>query len=292
MTRELREVFDDLLDDEPPLHLDVADVVRSGRRLRRRRRLLACGAVAGAVPLLAAVSLGVASLTGRAETEFSGPVPPTAGVSEAAPSPSSGPTREPSRGSSIGQGVQSTGDDPAAPPSSPSVPDDRPRGPSRAPSSPPVNLLADPGFEGDPPGWRTFGPATTLVVDDRARSGDQALRITTTVTGPATTGATADPTLVRTVAGATYTASCWVRSDLEIKAYVQLQEYTTDWERAGDAAPSPAVVLSDPDRWYLASVTYTATTDGNLLPLSVFSHNLRDGHGMLLVDDCTLFREA
>jgi len=296
MTRELREAFSDLLDEEPPLHIDVADLVRSGRRLRTRRRLIVSGVVAGTVPLLAAVSLGLVSLTGSSgstnETEFSGPVPPTTAPSQAVASPSTEPTRAASRAPSIGQGIADPDGESTAPASSHDEPTDQPRPSPRAPSSPPVNLLADPGFEGDPPGWRTFGPATTLAVDDRARSGEQALRITTSLTGTGTSGATADPTLVRTVAGATYTGSCWVRSDVELKAHVQLQEYTTDWKRAGDAAPSPAVELSDPDRWYLVSVTYTAAADGNLLPFSVFSHQLRDGYGALIVDDCTLFRHS
>ncbi|MEQ4301028.1 hypothetical protein ABNF97_06490 [Plantactinospora sp. B6F1] len=55
-----------------------------------------------------------------------------------------------------------------------------------------------------------------------------------------------------------------------------------------DGAPGTESEPRDPDTWYRVTLTHTVTTDDNLLPLSVLSHNLTPGGPTLLVDDCTL----
>lgn len=181
---------------------------------------------------------------------------------------------------------------PNAPKTSPSPAVPRPKSPSSPtprPSSTPSrgeNLLSDPGFEAEPPGWTTFGPATKLRAVSRARGGDQALRVTTTRKGPVTAGATSTPR-EPTRKGRTYVASCWVRSADPISVRIQVQEYTPDWKSVTRPTVSSPVRLGD-DEWRQVTLTYTATTDGNLLPLTVQSHNLTADGPSFTVDDCSL----
>ncbi|MFI6823503.1 hypothetical protein ACIBJE_21495 [Micromonospora sp. NPDC050187] len=149
------------------------------------------------------------------------------------------------------------------------------------------NLLPDPGAEQSPPGWAAFGSGVLSQVTT-GRNGSHALRITTNATEANSAGATNRPVQAITVAGRSYQASCWVRSTANVGAYVQVQEFTTNWKRASDPAPSPKITLGDPDRWYQVSITYEADRSGNLLPLSVFSNGLRAGGAELLIDDCSL----
>lgn len=149
------------------------------------------------------------------------------------------------------------------------------------------NLLPDPGAEQSPPGWTPFG---TGILDrvDTSHSGEHALRVTTTATGPNSAGATSRPLRATTFAGRTYRASCWVRSSAGIGAFLQVQEYTKDWKRVTDPTVSPRETLADSQRWYQISVTHPAATTGSLLPVSVFSNGLRANGTHLLVDSCSL----
>jgi len=247
MTDRLRDVFADLLDDEPPMRLAVPVVMAAGRRRLGRRRRVVVGTAIGAL-----VAFGAAGTALAVRTEQP-PVVADRNVTDASVLPAAS-------------------------------------GSSTAPASrgPTATTLPDPGFEHSPPGWATFGPETVLTPVGTARSGRRALRITTTVTRPEVAGATNRPVLVKTVVGARYTATCWARSSSPIDAYVKLQEYTADWQRAGDPAASAPVRLADPARWYQVTVTYTAARTGSQLPLTVYTDDLRGGAGALLVDDCSL----
>jgi hypothetical protein len=67
MTETLRQRFDALVEDAPPLTVDLATVVDDGRRMRRRRRLLTgVGSAAAAVAVAAvAVPLAVSGGSGQ-----------------------------------------------------------------------------------------------------------------------------------------------------------------------------------------------------------------------------------
>ena len=264
MSRDLRGLLEQMLEDEPPLELTVDDIVAAGDRevAGRRRRV----GLSLAAALLLVVGLAIAAVdvtSGGGEGSVSVTAPPAAS-------------------------------DPDGPPVS--VTTTQPPAPSTTATTtqPPVSTtpadeeLPDPGFEADPLGWSTFGPATVLTPVPDARTGKQALEIATTSSTQVVAGATNRPVLVNTVAGRRYEATCWVRSAAPIDAVVQLQEYTKDWDRAGDPAPSPAVTLADPARWYELTVTYTAQQSDNQLPLSVFSPDLAPSGPTLLVDDCSL----
>jgi hypothetical protein len=151
------------------------------------------------------------------------------------------------------------------------------------------NRLADPGFEASPLTWNKFGASTVVTATTATvRSGKQAAQVVTTSATPVTAGVISRPVLVVTTAGARYTASCWVRATRAVLVYVQVQEYTPAWARVTDPAKSPRLTLDDPQQWYRASVTYTATTTGNQLPLSVFGNAMTADGTTLFVDDCEL----
>lgn len=289
MTKPLRDVFGDLLGDEPPLELGVDQIVDQGRRRRARRRSITTASLAAA--LVSAVSLGA----GYAISRPAGQAPDSATASDATPtvalSRSSSPTSTP---------PPTTSRVPTHVPSRQPTPgvSDRPSSTSttgavtsRPPTRPPLaprNQLVDPGFEATPLNWDVFGPATRLAPTDAAHGGQQAVRITTTSTSPVIAGTTSRPVLVRTAAGTKYTASCWVRSATSLAAYLQVQEYTQDWKRAADPAKSPRQLLTDPLRWYRVAVTYTAAYSGNKLPLTAFGSDMTAGGPALEVDDCSL----
>jgi hypothetical protein len=65
---------------------------------------------------------------------------------------------------------------------------------------------------------------------------------------------------------------------------LQVQEYTTGWQRAGDPTKR-TVWLATPGQWYPVTVDHVAAASGHRLPVSVYSSDLS---APLLVDDCTL----
>jgi hypothetical protein len=272
MTRRLHDVFGDMVSREPPLGLRVDELVSRGERRRTRRRWFV-GSAAVAVLLVPLVVVGiVASLASGAPRDFGQPVGAVpSGAASASPIPSpvgtAHPTLPPDHGASATRR--------AATPSATGA----------------ENQLADPGFEAHPLNWDKFGPAA-LAPSSVVHGGTQALRITSTSTDPQlVVGATSRPVLVRTVAGATYHASCWFRASGTLDALVQVQEYTVDWQRAGDPL-NARLTLTDPGRWYQVSLTYTAAQTGNQLPLAVLGSHLTAGGGLaLLVDDCVLTQQ-
>ncbi len=156
-----------------------------------------------------------------------------------------------------------------------------------------LNLLANPGFEqwsgGLPVGWTTYGPATTLTQSTDAHSGSYSVKIATTSSTYAASGINdgAKPTISSTVAGTTYTASCWVKASASITVTVQLHEVTQNWASVNTAAVS-SLHLPTTTSWYQIQVTYTTIGTGNKMPLSVYSTNTVSGGATFQVDDCSL----
>lgn len=277
MTRYLSQALQDLISDEPPLTITVSDVVRGGRRRERKRRRWFITGLISALLSVPIIGLGVSSaMTGD---HPSLPYPTVSG-SAGVPSASAAPpvTQATTPGSNA-----SNAPDPTTPSATPSTPG----------RQAPTNAINDPSFEVVPTGWAKFKPDTTVLEStDLARTGAHAVTITTTSSVNAVGGVISSPVQVTTVAGTTYEASCWVRAPVKVDAILQVQEYTPmpdkSWVRAGDAAKSPQVMLTDPQRWYEVSVTYKAQNTGKLLPLVVFSSWLRAGYSSLTVDDCSL----
>ena len=300
MTPRLRDAFDRMLVDEPPLELTVDAIVAGGERRAARVRRVVGLSTAAAVLLV----VGIAAVVTRAATSGDG----DGRVSVTAPADSDAPVDE----------VPSSAPTSGAPTTTPvtTAPDPEPgsdgglgTGPDQGPGTtagpgstvvdPPAGaavtsgeLLGDPGFEAAPPGWSDFGAAPVLTPVTGARTGAHALHVAGAASGEVVAGATNRPATVLTEAGRRYRASCWARADgaagAGVGVRVQVQEYTTGWERVTDPAPSAEVVLAEPGRWYPVTVTYTAQGSGRLLPLSVFSNDVDAGGPGFVVDDCSL----
>jgi eukaryotic-like serine/threonine-protein kinase len=266
---------------EPPE--PAAPPARRGRG--RIAAILGGAAAATATALVVAFS----AADGSRPDNASGP--PSAGPAGPSGSPSSAPLTSPSVAGPVSARPAPAGPAPTTrtpvrtPPSAAARATTAPAPPAPAAK----NLLPDPGVEASPPGWVKFGTGILTQVTTH-HSGAHALQVTTDATGATSAGATNRPVQAITGAGRRYRASCWVRASGSVNAYVQLQEYTKDWVRAGDAAAGK-VALTVPDRWYQVSVSYTAAKSGNQLPLSVYSNGLRAGGVALLVDDCVLVAE-
>jgi hypothetical protein len=279
-----------LVEDEPPLRTRVDDIVAHGRRDRRRRRRAIAVAVLSAAGV-AALALAVPLLGpsgGSVDRTVPGGTPGPGSTAATSRPPTEASTSTPSRQptTTATSGAASSTPAPSTPPAS---------GPPQASATGPAatggasEWLADPGMEAATVGWNGFGHSPVLTRTAPGRSGAHALRVTSTDAYPITAGTTSNPVRVTTVAGHSYAASCWVRSDTKIEARVQVQEYTTGWVRAGTAAQSPQIWLTDSATWYLIQVSYTAAASGNLLPLTVLSPELgTPQNAALVIDDCSL----
>jgi len=164
---------------------------------------------------------------------------------------------------------------------------------SAAVSVPSGNLLKNPGFEtwsgGLPVNWTTYSSNTTLAKATTVHSGSYSAKLSTTSKTAVASGANdgSTPNVSSTQAGVAYTASCWTRVSQAITVKIQLHEVSQT-----GASVDPAVVTSlapaTTSKWYQFQVRFTATRNGDKLPLSVYSANLVSGGATFLLDDCSL----
>jgi hypothetical protein len=151
-----------------------------------------------------------------------------------------------------------------------------------------ANLLRDPGFERGLR-WEEFGHARVWISSSQYRSGHRSLGISGRTKGVDADGATASPLPVSsTVAGRTYTASCYVTSTTPIDVGLFFQEYQQNWVPKADAFRGPEVRTQSIGTWSKISVIYQAKYSGMLLPLTVHTTDLTRGGAKLYVDDCSV----
>jgi mannuronan 5-epimerase len=151
-----------------------------------------------------------------------------------------------------------------------------------------ANLLKDPSFESGRT-WNEFGSARVWSSSSQHRSGYHSLGIYGTTNGVDVDGATASPLPVSsTVAGRVYTASCYVTSTAPIDVRLRFQEYQQNWVRKADAFRGPEIRTQGIGTWSKVSVTYQATYSDMLLPLTLYTTDLKRGGAKLYVDDCSV----
>ena len=150
------------------------------------------------------------------------------------------------------------------------------------------NLLKDASFEKGLT-WDEFGHARIWSSTWQHRTGNRSLAIYGTTSGVDADGATSRPVAVSsTVAGRTYTASCYVTSTAPIHVRLRFQEYTQNWVRKADAFGGPKILTGSVGTWSMISVSYQAKYSGMLLPLTVYTTDLIQGGAKLYVDDCSV----
>ena len=166
------------------------------------------------------------------------------------------------------------------------------------PAATTVNLLTNPGFEtwsaGMPAVWTTYGPATTLTQSSDAHSGASSIQVATSSASYAASGINdgpnSKPTISSTVAGVTYTASCWAKvSKVAVTINVSLHEEKQNGTSVNAAAVG-SITPPSTSTWYQVQVSYTTTGAGDKVPMSIYSTNTKSGGATFKLDDCSLSR--
>jgi phosphatidylinositol-3-phosphatase len=157
-----------------------------------------------------------------------------------------------------------------------------------------TNLLKNPGFEtwshGAATGWAKYDSTTRLVRAKDSHSGRAAIRISSTSGAATSAGILAGrrSTVMPTVPGRTYTASCWAKVSGPLTVRIRLHE-----NRPGGASAHAAAVTSlaiTDTRWHQLQVPDTTVGRGNKLRLAIYSTSVEHGGATVLVDDCALSR--
>lgn len=155
---------------------------------------------------------------------------------------------------------------------------------SSATSTSSSNLVTNPGFESGTADWRVTGtPDGSLTRVTTPHTGSYAGQAVTRV-GSTLVVNDSPNTVASTTAGATYSASVWVRASSQRTVSLRLREVPTP----GVTLDSAAAWITLPDSaWHRLSVDYVARQDGSMIDASVLGINFRAGQSFL-VDDVTL----
>jgi beta-glucanase (GH16 family) len=135
-----------------------------------------------------------------------------------------------------------------------------------------ANLVVNPDFENGLQGWMPTPAANARLALTQGRNGVSAARLSSASAPSTVVLNDTKNTVASTVAGATYSASAWVRVG-ERNTYVvlRLSEYTRSNTLAGQGQ---AAVTHQPGGWAQITVDYTAKTDGATIDLNVLSYKL------------------
>ncbi len=120
---------------------------------------------------------------------------------------------------------------------------------STTPTAPPTELLSDPGFESGNGGWVAFKIGTLSRVTSPVHGGSDALRVASPSTSASLVGLTQNAVISNSVAGRSYTASCYVqptsgsleRDDPVAGIHPGLQQRDLPAEQPDERAPAGQV---------------------------------------------------
>lgn len=152
----------------------------------------------------------------------------------------------------------------------------------------PSDLLPDPGFESGTSGWSPFLVGTLTRVQSPVRTGSGALRVAVPANPTSTlVGITNNNSVVNSVAGARYVASCWAKSSVAGRSVrMDLHEYSSDYTAHVKLVSGSKVALST-DFWTQIQVAGVATTSGRRIIPQVFSTDQKR-RDTITYDDCSL----
>jgi hypothetical protein len=164
-------------------------------------------------------------------------------------------------------------------------------GPASGPSAavtPSAELLPDPGFESGNGGWVAFNVGAFTRVTSPLHGGARALQIAATSRSAALVGMTQNSVVPTSVAGRSYTASCWVRPTAAgPNVQIRWLEYTQNF--GSNTRLQTTTVASLPaGTWTLVSVTSTAVRSGERMVPQIYSTNETTATGSLVYDDCSV----
>ncbi|GAB3574657.1 hypothetical protein GCM10027406_05000 [Leifsonia lichenia] len=161
------------------------------------------------------------------------------------------------------------------------------------PPPPPVakELLPDPGFESGPGGWKAFTSGVLTRVASPVRSGAGALEIAATSANVGLVGMTQNTVVGNSVAGKSYTASCWVRSTAgTLSLTAELLEYTQSFSSDVHLGKQTSAVPTG--AWTHVSITGVAATSGERIIPQFYSTNETTSTGRIDYDDCSVTSTA
>ncbi|HEY0871508.1 MAG TPA: fibronectin type III domain-containing protein [Acidothermaceae bacterium] len=152
-----------------------------------------------------------------------------------------------------------------------------------------TQLLPDPGFESGNGGWIAFKVGTLTRVATPVHGGAFALRVAATGTAATLVGLTQNSVVSTSVAGRSYTASCYVEptSSASLDSTIRLLEYTQSFS-SDTQLQSVTVTNLHLNTWTLVQVTGAALRAGERIIPQIYSSKETTANGSLVYDDCSL----
>ncbi len=149
-------------------------------------------------------------------------------------------------------------------------------------------LLPDPGFEAGNGGWVAFKIGTLSRVSTPVHGGGHALQVVSPQSSVSLVGLTQNSVVSNSVAGQTYTASCYVQpTTANLNVQIRLLEYTQDY--GTNTQISQTVLASLPvNTWTLARVSGVAASSGHRVIPQIYSTKQTSANGNLRYDDCSV----
>ena len=156
------------------------------------------------------------------------------------------------------------------------------------PVAAPVQLLPDPGFEAGNGGWVAFKIGTLSRVTSPVHGGSDALRVASPSTSASLVGLTQNSVISNSVAGRSYTASCYVQpTSGSLNVTIRWLEYTQNYSSVINLQSNLTNALPLAT-WTNVAVTSTAVNSGERMIPQIYSPNETSTNGSLLYDDCSV----
>ncbi len=159
---------------------------------------------------------------------------------------------------------------------------------SATPTAPPTELLPDPGFESGNGGWVAFKIGTLSRVTSPVHGGSEALRVASPSTSASLVGLTQNAVISNSVAGRSYTASCYVQpTSGSLNVAIRWLEYTQNFSSVINLQSNQTNALPLA-KWTNVAVTSTAVNSGERMIPQLYSSNETSTNGSLVYDDCSV----
>ena len=156
------------------------------------------------------------------------------------------------------------------------------------PAAAPVQLLPDPGFESGNGGWIAFKIGTLSRVTAPVHGGSDALRVASPSTSASLVGLTQNSVINNSVAGRSYTASCYVQpTSGSLNVTIRWLEYTQNFSSVINLQSNLTSALPLA-KWTNVAVTSTAVNSGERMIPQIYSTNETSANGSLVYDDCSV----
>jgi hypothetical protein len=149
-------------------------------------------------------------------------------------------------------------------------------------------LLPDPGFEVGNSGWIPFNVGTLTRVSTPVHGGSYALKVAATSATVNLVGLTQNSVVSNSVAGTTYTASCYVQpTSSNLNVQIRFLEYTQNYASSIHFLTTTVAQLPMAT-WTLVKISSVAVKSGERMIPQIYSTNETTNTGSLLYDDCTV----